>query len=210
MLPNVVANKASESWPTGQVPTGVGFFVSSDGYFLTAAHVVVGCRQVEIFTSDQIVLDATLIGLDTRADLALLYAPFGPFPVVNFAPSGLPATPLTVIAYGQSGQPAQQPVFLQLQHGTIDPGLAAVPLFRFPQGVPHGTSGSPLLGTDQLVYGMVIGRTPDGADSFAVGDAAIKPFLTYFGVKFSNTSANKSKTIKPSSARYGLLVQCQG
>ncbi|MBU0894141.1 MAG: trypsin-like peptidase domain-containing protein [Nanoarchaeota archaeon] len=54
------------------VGQGTGFLISDDGYIVTNAHVLVGGRQVQAFTSEQKVHDATFIGYDGDLDIALL------------------------------------------------------------------------------------------------------------------------------------------
>ena len=51
---------------------GSGFILSSDGYILTNAHVVNNASKITVKTTDKQELDAKLIGLDTRTDIALL------------------------------------------------------------------------------------------------------------------------------------------
>ena len=51
---------------------GSGFILSNDGYILTNAHVVNNASKITVKTTDKQELDAKLIGLDTRTDIALL------------------------------------------------------------------------------------------------------------------------------------------
>ncbi len=51
---------------------GSGVIISEDGYIITNAHVVDGAQQIKITTSDKEEHIATLIGTDTKTDIAIL------------------------------------------------------------------------------------------------------------------------------------------
>ena len=51
---------------------GSGFIISGDGYILTNAHVVQNANKITVKTADKQELEAKLIGLDNRTDIALL------------------------------------------------------------------------------------------------------------------------------------------
>ena len=63
---------------------GSGFFIDKDGYILTNAHVVEGAEKIILRLSDHSEIDAKLIGLDKRTDIALIKAEgqnFKPLPI---------------------------------------------------------------------------------------------------------------------------------
>jgi serine protease Do len=68
---------------------GSGFFISGDGYLVTNNHVVENAETVEVLMDDGETLDAEIVGLDPKTDLALLKVEERdePFPYVEFAPS---------------------------------------------------------------------------------------------------------------------------
>jgi S1-C subfamily serine protease len=55
-----------------KISTGTGFFVASDGTFVTNAHVIEGCSTVVVKTDDAEITDAKIIARDTTNDLAIL------------------------------------------------------------------------------------------------------------------------------------------
>lgn len=55
--------------------SGTGFFVSSRGTVMTAAHVVNGCRAIRILSRHVPVAEAQLVAFDPENDIALLQAP---------------------------------------------------------------------------------------------------------------------------------------
>jgi serine protease Do len=68
------------------VGLGSGFFISADGYIVTNNHVVDHAKTVSITMDDGKELDAKVIGVDPKTDLALIKvnAP-GNYPFVSFA-----------------------------------------------------------------------------------------------------------------------------
>lgn len=55
-----------------QTGIGSGFFISTDGYILTNAHVVNKAESITVKTTDRKEFKAKLVGLDIRTDIALL------------------------------------------------------------------------------------------------------------------------------------------
>ncbi|WP_029030444.1 Do family serine endopeptidase [Salinarimonas rosea] len=79
--------------PRGPAPRrgaqGSGFFISGDGYLVTNNHVVESAETVEVLMDDGTTLDAEIVGLDPKTDLALLKVEErdDPFAYVEFAPT---------------------------------------------------------------------------------------------------------------------------
>jgi serine protease Do len=51
---------------------GSGFVISSDGYIVTNNHVIAGADEVVVTFSDNVTLEATIVGRDPKTDLAVL------------------------------------------------------------------------------------------------------------------------------------------
>jgi serine protease Do len=63
---------------------GSGFIISSDGYVLTNAHVVVTAEDITVRLNDKREFKATVIGADRRTDVALIKIEAADLPKVNF------------------------------------------------------------------------------------------------------------------------------
>ena len=58
---------------TYEVPgSGSGVILTEDGYIATCAHVVEGAKSVQVTLNDDTSYDATIVGVDTRNDIAII------------------------------------------------------------------------------------------------------------------------------------------
>ncbi len=140
---------------------GSGFLISSDGYLMTAEHVVGADRTVKIRWSDGLETSGEVIRSDRRRDVALIKAdPRGRSPLALRREAPQPGD--TVFAIGA-------PIKLELQ-STVTRGVASANRimdgFSFIQSdvtVDPGNSGGPLLNEKGEVLGFTdIGiRTAD-------------------------------------------------
>ena len=55
-----------------QLSLGSGFIISEDGYIVTNAHVIDKAQEILVTLSDDSILTADLVGIDTKTDLALI------------------------------------------------------------------------------------------------------------------------------------------
>lgn len=205
VLPNVFDNAAAERWPAGKVPVGAGFAVSSGGRILTAAHVVAGCKKIEVQAPGGEVKPALLIGVDSRIDLALLSAPGVKAAIGSIVmPESIDDASFTVVGFGQPHHAAAEPVAVVVKgNGTTDE-LASGPLFRLEGRLEPGTSGSAVISDRGHVVGMVIGRFgTDGSHIAAVEAADIVRFLAYFGI------IQEPPPMAVVALDAALLVQCR-
>jgi 2-alkenal reductase len=70
VAPSVVTIVADQA--TGGQGTGSGFIFDPDGWILTNRHVAAGAQTLTVTLADSRVFDATLIGVDTLTDLAII------------------------------------------------------------------------------------------------------------------------------------------
>jgi S1-C subfamily serine protease len=148
---------------------GTGFFVSSDGSLLTAAHVVSGCRQMRVASELVRPSAAQLIASDAKQDIALLRAANVMPPAVLAV--GRPAAPsgrLFVLGYPASGGPLiPTETWAALENDRLQPAPAELidprrVIWAVAPVIDHGFSGGPML--DQR-NGVVVGIVRGMVDS---------------------------------------------
>lgn len=125
---------------------GSGFFISEDGYLVTNNHVIDGAGTVQIILANGDVLDAEVLGTDSRTDLALLKVDGDDFTYVRLAaeqprigervlaignPFGLggSVTSGIVSQQGRDIQPGPYDEFLQID-AAINRGNSGGPTFN--------------------------------------------------------------------------------
>jgi serine protease Do len=79
---------------------GSGFFVTSDGYLLTAAHVVAGRDTCRVKLGDGREIEARVCRIDEGADVALLKVADGNYPALQLAAGPSPSVGTEVYAIG--------------------------------------------------------------------------------------------------------------
>lgn len=140
-----------------EISQGSGFFVSADGYIMTNAHVVKGAEKILVTLHDGRELDASLIGLDTHTDIAIIKIPGDNFPYLPFGDSD-------TIEIGESVLAVGSPFALQasVTSGIISQknrdGLRITDVEDFIQtdaAINPGNSGGPLICLRK--GGMIIG-----------------------------------------------------
>ncbi len=72
MQPREVANRSGQPSERLAMAEGAGFFISGDGYIVTANHVVDGAKSVKIVTGDGQSYPAKIVGVDDLTDVAVL------------------------------------------------------------------------------------------------------------------------------------------
>ncbi len=65
-------NNSTDNSQQVQVGSGSGIILTSDGYIVTCKHVVDGAETIKVILNDDSEHDATLVGSDSRSDLAVL------------------------------------------------------------------------------------------------------------------------------------------
>ena len=137
---------------------GTGVMMTSDGYFVTNAHVIDGAKSCWIILSSGVTYDAKLVGYDAMQDLAVLKAMDAQhLPVAAFAESNSVLVGDTVYAIGN-------PLGVELR-GTLTDGIISavnrdvelggrtLTLLQTNAALNSGNSGGPLIN----IYGQVIG-----------------------------------------------------
>ena len=192
------------------VSIGTGFFISNDGYLLTANHVITKREKLLVKLGGSIIKNAALIKVDPITDLALLKidGPSSPLAIANWSdiPVGLE---VYVIGYPL---PATANMGVRITEGLINGAVGVGPrrldLYQLSAQVQKGNSGGPVLSPDGMVVGMVQGkldalqvaeRTHDLPQNvnFALKSSVLMRFLEGTEVKTQYSWVNLAKRYRP-------------
>ena len=133
LLEAAVANATRETLTPGQTASGSGFFVSREGIVLTGAHVVAGCKNINVRAGGGPQRSAVLIGMDASNDLALLRAS-APSAAVLIVDNGMrqaqPGAAFQIFGFPLGAQGAAAPVREPARATRIVGGYAPMPLIE--------------------------------------------------------------------------------
>lgn len=131
---------------------GTGFFISANGYALTAAHVVSGLETVTVRLANGIELEAKVVRSSPKSDTALLKVQGGGF--AAFALGGAPVVGDDVFVIGT---PMSEELEKSVSKGVVS-GLRKiddVESIQTDAAVNPGNSGGPMLNDRGEVIGIV-------------------------------------------------------
>ncbi len=174
-----------EKAPSG---TGTGFFVTTNGYFVTAAHVVYKASSIKIVLGG-VLVPARLVRMEVTNDVALLKADCAcdALSIASQSSVHLGAEVFTV-GFPNIGLQGVSP---KLTKGSVNAlsGIQDDPrAFQISVPIQPGNSGGPLLDTSGNVVGVVVsqldavktaqitGSLPQGVN-YAVKSAYVQPLL---------------------------------
>lgn len=141
-----------------QMGLGTGFIIREDGLIITNNHVIEGADiiQVQLSEKNEKLYEATVVGTDSRTDIALIkIKPDGKLPVAALGSSADMQVGDWVAAFGNP-----------FGHGhTLTKGIVSsigreiseinrVPLIQTDAGINPGNSGGPLVNTKGYVIGV--------------------------------------------------------
>jgi putative serine protease PepD len=171
--PSVVQINVTER---GGSATGSGVIIDSSGTILTNAHVVSGATRIQVLLSTGKTVDATLVGADTNADIAVVQVNAGTLTAAGIATGSTLRVGDTVLAFGS-------PLGLD---GSVTAGIVSS-LDRQVEGrasnlegmiqtdaaINPGNSGGPLVNSAGQVVGIntAIATTSDQGGNIGVGFA---------------------------------------
>ena len=134
---------------------GSGFIISDDGYILTNNHVVGGADRILVRMQDRRELEAELVGVDERSDLALLKVEASDLPVVNIGSSSDLRVGEWVLAIGAPfGFESSVTAGIVSAKGRSLPSESYVPFIQTDVAINPGNSGGPLFNLDGEVVGI--------------------------------------------------------
>lgn len=139
--------------------SGTGFFISSSGLLVTAAHVVRNQEKIMVLYAGKLT-KAEVIKTDPVTDLALVKVDKSPVAFLHIARSDNIPVGLEVYAIGYP-QVNVQGLSPKFTAGIINSnsGLkGSTKHVQFSAEIQRGNSGGPLLGTDGTVVGIVLSK----------------------------------------------------
>jgi serine protease Do len=155
-----VSGQMSFFGPTGdQTVSGSGVFISPEGYIITNNHVVEGTNEVSIILSDGSQAQATIVGTDIYADLAVLKTDVAAPAVAALGNSDVLNPGETVIAIGSPLGDFKNSVTVGVVSATgrsIDTGQGyqIENLIQTDAAINQGNSGGPLVNLAGEVIGI--------------------------------------------------------
>jgi S1-C subfamily serine protease len=203
--------------------SGTGFFITEDGFLLTAYHIVKDANRIQVWTGQRY-SPTRIVHTDTINDVALLK--------VDSHVSALPLAPSRGVRTGQEVYTLGFPN-LQLQgkevkytqgHVNSLSGIADDPrLFQISLPIQPGNSGGPLLDTmgqvvglvvaklDELYAAVVTGSLPQNVN-YALKSSFVLSFLEAYPevsnnlVGIKNEGLSKRQIIEKSSKAVGIVL----
>ncbi len=154
--PNGMAQGATEMENAPVKEIGSGFIIDSDGYVLTARHVVEGAYQVTVVLSDHLGYPAEVLSTNARPDLALLRIHAGrPLQAVRVGDSDALRMGETVIAVGNPYGLSDTVTVGVVSALNRDINETSIDDFiQTDAAVNHGNSGGPLFNLAGEVVGL--------------------------------------------------------
>lgn len=134
---------------------GSGFFISSDGYILTNAHVVDSADEITVRLADKREFKARVIGADRRTDLALIKIEASGLPSVRMGDPNRLRVGEWVVAIGSPfGFDSTVTAGIVSAKGRSLPQENFVPFIQTDAAINPGNSGGPLFNMRGEVVGI--------------------------------------------------------
>ena len=141
--------------------TGSGFFLSEDGYVVTNYHVVAEASSISVVTQDAEPHEASLVGRDATADMALLKVEGEHFQPVTLGSSTELAIGDMVVAIGNplSALEATQTVgYISGKNREVSTDNNVVNMLQTDAAINSGNSGGPLFNMRGEVVGITTAK----------------------------------------------------
>jgi len=134
---------------------GSGFIISSNGYIMTNAHVVNGGNPIKVVMTDKREMNARLVGLDMRTDVALLKVEASALPVVKIGdPDALKPGEWVAAIGAPFGFENSVTAGIVSAKGRNLPDETYVPFIQTDVAINPGNSGGPLFNLRGEVIGI--------------------------------------------------------
>lgn len=195
--------KKADDEKRNALSTGTGFFIATNGYLVTNAHVVNDYDTLEIRDQTGQAFSAAVIAIDKQRDLALLKVS-GTFPALYIDQLGKPTKGQRVLTIGYP-QVSIQGSESKVTDGVIS-SLSGIrnndDWFQISVPIQGGNSGGPLINENGLVIGVVVatvnaqkflsitGNLPQNIN-YAIKTRVLLSFLDEQHIRISPASTKK-------------------
>ncbi len=173
---------------------GTAFAIHTDGYWLTARHVVDGCKDVGLFVQTGVYVPAEEIILDSEFDLALIRTDGAPGPVKLNLDDDLQVGSDGFHVGFPKGKPGEAFTRLHSRSNLVTSGrrkaresvLTWAELGRTEgvNGSLGGISGGPVFNSTGEVRGVILAESPRQGRIYSAAPSAIREFLAEQNVVF--------------------------
>jgi len=200
---------------------GSGFFVSSDGYVFTNAHVVANATRIKVMVQPAngiaqpgalIEYPASVVGVDADNDLALLKIEVADAPFFDLSAGAAPRQGQLVLAYGSPMGLSQSATMglvsaADRQLNPDDPRT----YIQTDASMNPGNSGGPLVDLEGKLLGINTMILSQSGGSEGLGFAAPLSVIqhAYAGLREKGTVARPQLGIQPRSLTAGLITGLQ-
>jgi S1-C subfamily serine protease len=205
-LPFSTGGKAPIVAPPAQAPVqqkpkfsaGSGIIVNDEGYILTNAHVVKGCKSIAVKPLNTDALSGKLEAIDPKNDLALIKTNAGYGQPAQFRPESKPAKlgeTIGVVGYPLTGFLSTEPKATFGQINSVAGAGNDYTLLQISAPVQAGNSGSPVFDASGNVIAIVVSQAASLAQllktgtvpqnvNFAIRGELAQIFMQAHGVRF--------------------------
>ena len=191
-----------------QSSRGSGFFIDSQGYLLTAQHVIDKAKALEVRLADGQRLPARLVAADSQIDLAILKVQSEKeLPILSLTDSDNIRVGDLALVFGYPfGRESSMNLGIVSRPGRSYPDSASFDFIQTDAGAYSGGSGGPLLNSKGHVIGMITMASERGNMGFATPINVIKrifPRLAngekfawgWLGVQLSDISLEQARAL---------------
>ena len=206
-----------------EVSVGTGFFVSSDGYVVTNAHVVEGCNMAEVISGLSAPLLTRILARDQSNDLAILKPDLKPTTSASLRIGAKIGEGIAAFGYPLAGLLATSGNFTL---GNVSAVAGIGDDTRYIQvsaPIQPGNSGGPVLDQSGNVVGVVVSKlnalkvaklTDDVSQNvnFAIKASVLTNFLDATGVSYSTSgpgSTMQSAELAERAKAISVMIKCR-
>jgi len=189
-----------------------GFFVSAEGHFVSAHHVLDNCAFAGIKTPDGVLI-GDLVASSAEDDLAVVKTNRRPryYGRLPKDPARALHNPVLIVRYAGSGDLASRRVTVAEYDGH-DPFREGFVRFRAHETIRGGDSGSPVISQHGTVLAVLVARDPERSYMGVAADVfRLSGFLHDAGIEFvteAETAANRIGSDLEKAGRFTFPVTC--